>query len=116
MFIPNNTALIYRRSDTADRRGEYTYAKPVRVPCAVVDLNLEVQKTSVRADSSGSRGKAREETGGGRVLFPRYIKVREGDIIEVDDEVLEATSIFPRRNVLGVIDHIDVQGIKSHLP
>lgn len=117
MFLPNNRCRVYRRSTTTDRRGEYAYAKPPEnVACSVVSLGLKLEKTSVRADSSGSRGKALEEQGLAQILFPTYVTVREGDIIEAEGEGLEVIGIYPRRNVLGRLDHYDVTLTKAQLP
>jgi hypothetical protein len=116
MFIPNTHCHLYRRSATTDRRGEYTFAEPVPTPCSIVDIGLKVDKTSVRADSSGSRGKADEEQGDARLLFPTYITIREGDIVEVDDEGLVIVGIYRRRNVLGQLDHLDVALNRAQLP
>lgn len=108
MFIPNNTALLHRVSAHRDTRGERTYARPVRVPCGVVTLALEIGKTSVRADSSGSRGRAEEQQGTARILFPTYIKIAELDMIQVEEETLEVIQIVPRRHILGHLDHYEV--------
>lgn len=116
MFQPNTRCELRRRSATTDRRGEYTYSAPVSVPCAVVKLDLATQKTSVRADSSGSRGKAMEEGGNAVLLFPTYVAIAEADIVEVDGEVIEVIGIFPRRDVLGRLDHKEVHLVESQLP
>jgi hypothetical protein len=108
MFIPNNTALIHRVNATRTTRGERSYAAPVRVPCGVVTLALEIGKTSVRADSSGSRGRAEEQQGTARILFPAYVKVAEMDMVQVEQDTLEIIQIVPRRNILGAIDHYEV--------
>jgi hypothetical protein len=116
MFLPNTRCKLYRRSDTTDRRGEYTYAPFVSVPCSVIDLALKLDKTNVRADSSGSRGKATEEQGLGRILFPTYVTIKEGDIVEAEDEAMEVIGVYPRRDVLGKLDHKDVTLTKAQLP
>lgn len=116
MFRPNARCNIYRRSDASDRRGEYTFASPISVPCAVVTMKLADQKTSVRADSSGSRGKANEVAGDAKLLFPMYVTLKVGDIVSAEGEILEIISIWARRNVLGRFDHQEVVLQKSRLP
>lgn len=116
MFLPNTRCSLYRRSLQTDRRGEYVYAPPATVPCSVVALGLMTEKTSVRADSSGSRGKAQEEQGDAMILFPTYITVKEGDLVQVEGEGLEIVAVFPRRDVLGRLDHIEVKLMKAQLP
>ena len=115
MFIPNNHAFLRKAGKKRDIRGERTYQLPVRVPCAVVTLNLEIEKTSVRADSSGSRGRAEEEAGTARVLFPTYVKVAELDIVEVEGETLEIIQVNPRRDIAGKLDHYETDLRKAIL-
>lgn len=117
MFVPNNTCRLWKATTTLDIRGERSYLSPVdNIACAVVSLDLLIDKTSVRADSSGSRGRAEEEQGDGLILFPTYVSIDENDIIEVDGAVLEIISVFPRRSVLGVLDHFEVKGRRSQVP
>lgn len=116
MFRPNTEALIYRRSGRPDRRGEYTYETPTRIACGVVKLGAMSQKTSVRADSSGSRGKATEDQGDSVILFPMFGRIAEGDIIKIDGSVMEIVGIFPRRNVLGRLDHQEAHLVAAQEP
>lgn len=117
MFNPNNTCVLRKATATLDVRGERTYLPPKRgVPCAVVSLDLLIDKTSVRADSSGSRGRAEEQQGDALLLFPTYVTIANLDIVEVDGVTLEVISVFPRRNVLGQLDHFEVKGRRSELP
>ncbi len=116
MFIPNTYCLKYPRSDTQDVYSNYSYGPAVRMACSVTALDLKVSTTSVRADSSASRGRAEEEIGSARILFPKTAIIREGDIVQVEDEYIECTRIFPRRNVLGRIDHIQVDFRKGVNP
>lgn len=116
MFIPNNTATLWRAGKRFNVRGERTFEAPIKVECAVVSLGLMVERTSVRADSSGSRGRAEEEQGNAVVLFPAYLTVEEKDVIEVDGEVLQVEGLFPRRSVLGPLDHIEAHLTKAERP
>lgn len=116
MFIPNNHCYIRRVSKARDIRGERTYGPRERTPCAVVTLNLEIDKTSVRADSSGSRGRAEEEQGVARLLFPVYVKIADLDLVEVEGETLEVIQINPRRSVIGTLDHYEVDLRKAVVP
>ena len=116
MFIPNSHCLLYRRGAGKDVYNNYAFAAPISVPCTVVTVDVKVAKTSVRADSSASRGRAEEEIGLTRILFNPNIGIKDYDIVEVDGQVAEAIRIFPRRNVLGVIDHIQVDFRRGALP
>ena len=117
MFVPNNTCSLYGATTTMDIRGERTYL-PVRlgVPCAVISFNLKIDKTSVRADSSGSRGRAEEDQGDAMLLFPPSVEIYRNDIVACDGQILEAVSIMPRRSVLGMLDHYEIIFRRSELP
>ena len=116
MFIPNNTAKVYRINAGRDVRGKRTYAAFVRLPCAVVSLGLEIGKTAVRADTSGTRGRAEEMQGVAVILFPRAIKLAALDMVQVDDATLEVIQVYPRRHVLGWLDHYEVQLRQAEMP
>jgi hypothetical protein len=116
MFLPNQSCKLYRRTDKQDVYGNYSYKAPVTVPCTVTLMDLNVKKTSVRADSSASRGRAEEEIGLARLLFPASTVVNEGDVVSVDGEVLEVIRLFPRRDVLGRPDHLQVDFRRGALP
>jgi hypothetical protein len=117
MFIPNATCELYSRTDIQDVYGDFSFLPPQQnVPCAVVQMDLVVKKTSVRADSSASRGRAEEEIGLVRLLFPVTVSVKEGDIVAVDGQVVEVIRIFPRRDITGKLDHYQVDFRKGALP
>jgi len=108
LFRPNTTCLLRRRGATANVYGKYTFSAGVTVPCAVVTYDLATQKSSVRADSSGSRGRALELAGIARFLFPTTVQVQRGDLIFKDNVWLEVIEIHPRRGVDGRHDHNEV--------
>jgi hypothetical protein len=116
MFIPNTTCQLYNRTDEQNIYATYIYLPPRTVACAITEMDLSVKKTSVRADSSASRGRAEEEMGLARLLFPADTVIREGDIVTIDFEVLEVSRIFARRDVLGRMDHKQVDFRKGALP
>lgn len=107
MFRPNTFCLLRRRSGVINIRGEVTYLRPEKTPCGVVKTAAKLMKSSVRADATSSRGRTDEEQGETRILFPVPVKITQGDIVEIDGFVLSCTQVFPRRNVLGRLDHKD---------
>lgn len=109
MFIPNTFADFYRRSNTADNFGRFTFAPKRSIPCAIIHLNVSAKKSSVRADTSGSRGQAEQMEGDARFLTPVYAPVEEGDVFFKDDLWLEVIEVEPRRNLLGVLDHNQIE-------
>lgn len=116
MFRPNTHCLLFVRSDTQDLYGSYTFDDPITVPCTVVAMDLKVTKTSVRADSSASRGRAEEEIGTARILFKADATIKEGDQVQMDGNTLDCTRIFQRHDVLGKIDHLQVDFRKGAVP
>lgn len=108
MFFPNTKCDLYRRSTTSDNFGRYHYADKVSAPCAVIFLDVTIQKSSVRADTSGSRGQAEQFQGDAMILFVKRQAITEGDVIFIDGRWLEVIEVEPRRNVLGKLDHLQV--------
>lgn len=108
MFRPNTTCALRKKSASADIYGRKSYSPAVDVPCAIVTYDLSTHKSSVRADSAGSRGRAEGVEGTARFLFPLSVIVKRGDRILKDGYDLEVIEIHPRRSVLGPLDHNEV--------
>lgn len=104
MFRPNHTCQLYKIAGL-NEFGERSFAAPISVDCGVVKFNVESEKTSVRADSSASRGKAEEVTADVKVLFPMIVPIEKGDVALIHGVFLEVTSVFPRQAVTGAFDH-----------
>lgn len=108
-FIPNADCVLTRKSVTYDRYGqpdEVFDSKKVR--CAVVTLSLDRELTAVRADSSATRGNARELTVNARLLFQRSVEVKNGDIVDILGIRLKVAGVFPRLDAAGRVDHHQV--------
>jgi hypothetical protein len=108
MFFPNTRCDLYSRKAVTNNFGKPTYASKVSVPCAVLYLDVAVAKSSVRADTSGTRGQAEQEQGDAAMLFPKRMALKVGDVVFKDDKWLEVTECEPRRDVLGKLDHHQV--------
>jgi len=109
MFIPNTRANLHSRKTVKDNFGKYLYTAAISVPCAIVYLNVAVAQSSVRADTSGTRGQSEQNQGDARFLFPKSLKLKVGDVIFKDDHWLEVTEVTARRNVIGKLDHHQVE-------
>ncbi|UUZ75524.1 hypothetical protein LP414_27800 [Polaromonas sp. P1(28)-13] len=66
------------------------------------------EKTSVRADSSASRGNAMELLADLKILMTAKTKVGIDDILELDGYQFRVMGREPRRDVTGRLDHIEV--------
>ncbi|BBI61676.1 hypothetical protein HSBAA_29820 [Vreelandella sulfidaeris] len=69
------------------------------------------EQTSVRADSSASRGRGQEVEANSIVLLPPTLPIAMGDLVEVMGYSFEVESIQPRLNIMGRHDHNEV-GLK----
>lgn len=108
LFRPNTTCLLQRRGATPDVYGKYTYSAAVTVPCAVVTYDISTQKSSVRADSSGTRGRAFEQAGMAKFLFPRAVACDRGDVVTKDGYTLRVVEVHQRYGVDGRHDHNEI--------
>lgn len=116
MFIPNTTADVYRRIvGDLDLFGRESFAPKETLPCGVVTYDVKVLKSSVRADTSASRGQAEQEEGIARFLFLPQSNLKQGDVIKKDGMSFEVIEVHIRRNVLGKIDHHEVDMKKTEV-
>ncbi len=107
-FIANADCVVFRETGKFDLYGRPTIDAGTKMRCAVIKLAYERITTSVRADSSATRGRAREQTIVGRLQFDPSSGIGNGDVIELEGYRLRANSIFPRRTVDGRLDHYQV--------
>lgn len=106
-FTPNLVGIIQRKNGfTID--GQPLLSTPVACQFAVVNAKRQQEKTSVRADSSASRGMADEITTGlGRILVARHESIEIGDVFSFDGDSYDVNSKHVRRSVFGEIDHFE---------
>ncbi len=93
-------------------RGEALFSAPIRTRCSIVKLDVGTDKTTVRADSSATRGSAREMLADAKVLLEVSAKPQiEARLVLIDfgvDAVYRIVGIFPRHDLLGKLDHYEV--------
>lgn len=102
--------MIGRLSPLTGRDGyaREIYGTPIDCPFGAVNLEVGTQKTSVRADSSASRGAADEiATMRAKILVVPYVTIKIGDRFEFDGITYRIQSKHTRRSVLGNIDHFE---------
>lgn len=112
MYRPNTTCKYYTLSGR-DVRSKPTYSAASVVPCSVVSFDLASKRTSVRTDTSGTRGRTDELSGVARFLFPKTFQPVKGDVVEKQGLWLEVIEIHPRFDVMGSLDHIEVDFRRS---
>ena len=75
------------------------------VGISAIKVDLDSPHSSVRTDSSGSKSRAKTETGLGRLLIEPDFKGTVGDVLMVDGNAWRIDSMWTRRTSVGVIDH-----------
>jgi len=109
MFLPNTDCWITAQTLEADIYGRRIEGARRHERCGVVKLLVENGKTSVRADSSASRGNADEYVADAVLLFPATSQVQYGEKVEIAGFELKVSGVFPRFTVQGVLDHYQVE-------
>jgi len=107
LFAPTACTLKTMDGET-DEFGQPSFSTARPVQCAVVKFQLGREKTSVRADSSGSRGNAEEIVADARLLFPPDTQITIGDLVNLFATDLRVLNLMPRLSVAGQLDHYQV--------
>lgn len=109
MFTPNLNGFI-QSSIGYDINAERKYGAKRDCPYATVSMKIDAQKTSVRADSSASRGSADEiATTRTKILIPTFVSVNFGDrFISAEGHRFAVQSVHPRYSVAGRLDHYEL--------
>jgi hypothetical protein len=110
MLIPNLT-LTYKKRIGTDLYGTETLSASATERCAIVKLRFEAQHTTVRADSSGSRGYASEFAAQTKILVLANTAIEISDQITIQGVTLRVVSKFPRHSVIGLLDHFELTGV-----
>jgi hypothetical protein len=113
MFIPNSTCLLRRKLPGYDKYGQATYGDKETIPFALVRFDTKTEDSTVRADSSATRGNIKEFHASGRILVPVEVLPNWGDILIIHNVVFRVKEVEPRHNVLGVLDHYEIDFEKS---
>lgn len=106
LFKPNLDCTVRRKAGT-NAYGEESLGDPIPARCAIVRMNRTAEQSTVRADSSASRGAAREFIGAAQVLFLPTDLVAD-DQVEILGNLLRVKSVEPRLDIRGRLDHIEV--------
>jgi hypothetical protein len=107
MFLPNTYGILFAKTGR-NRHGEAVFAEGKPVECGVVRLSRVQQPTSVRADSSASRGNAQEfAMSAAKILFPATVTIAIGDRFKIASYDLVVTAREPRLSISGDLDHFE---------
>ena len=108
MFRPNQFCYI-KAQNGYDKFGMTAFGRRKRERCAIVKCVLATGKSSVRADSSGSRGNAREVIADLIILLEPKTSATHDAIIEFQDDLFVIKSMHKRFDIRGKIDHFEVE-------
>lgn len=107
MFQPNLIGKLSRLSGR-DVHSREIWSDPIDCPFGAVNLDVGSQKTSVRADSSASRGTADEiATMRAKILVAPFVTINIGDRLQFDGMTFKITTKHTRRSVTGTVDHYE---------
>jgi hypothetical protein len=110
MFKPNQRCRI-QLSGGNDVYGQPKPGVFVSEGCSIVKLMIVNQKSSVRADSSASRGNARELQADCVLLMTVATKAKVDDIIQIAGAKFKISGRFPRHDVNGRLDHVEIHAM-----
>jgi hypothetical protein len=108
MALFPRTPCLLREPQGRDLFGQTTLGPARPAVCAVVKFEIGADKTSVRTDSSATRGNAEEITAAARLLFPPLFRPSLGTVVELHGNRVEIKSVHPRLTVTGQLDHYQV--------
>ncbi len=107
MFKPNQFCFV-RARDGYDQFGMAKFGLRKKERCAIVKMIQKSDKTSVRADSSASRGNAREIVADLVILLEPKTSATHDSIIEFRGDMYVVKSIHERFDIRGKHDHNEV--------
>lgn len=105
-----NAICTVRKVSGFDVYGKPAFGVAFNEPCAVVVARGEQQNTTVRADSSQSRGHGDEFTSTHKILLSGETRVKLGDQITLRGRLIRVMTMHDRYDVGGTIDHFEVTG------
>jgi hypothetical protein len=81
----------------------------VKEMCSIVKMVMSNEKSAVRADTSATRGNAREMEADTVLLLTKRTVAKIDDNVELMGHQFRIMSIYPRCDVLGSLDHYEVK-------
>lgn len=109
MFRPNITCTLIKSAGT-DMYAQEGFATPVFEKCAIVHLRNVEDRVSSRAISSGIRGHGWEWVASSKFLLTPTTKASVNDKLVLYGTPIRITSMFPRLDLQGRLDHYEVEG------
>ena len=108
-LLYRNPCFLSSADGTYDKFGNERIGPERSAVCAIVKLVQRSEKSTVRADSSGSRGAAQELVTDAVLLFKPFYTINHDDCIRIGNTRLRVTGVTPRFLITGGIDHYQVE-------
>ena len=108
-FIPTTVGWLQAAGEDFTVTGDRQYSAPVKVGLSVIRVTDDVQPTSVRADTSGSKSFADENVEQGRCLMHPRIRPKINDLLTIGDDKHEVKGVRPVYDMYGKVDHYQVE-------
>lgn len=109
-FTPNQAGILLRKLERRDIHGREFFAHGEPLALSVVRLSEMVEETSVRADSSASRGAGDMEILQAKLLVGPMVKIKKGDVVKFRGILIEIESVHERFDVFGKPHHLELGG------
>lgn len=109
-MLNSNATCQVRKVTGTDVYGKPKFGAPVTERCAVVKLKAQIVHTTVRADSSQSRGHGDEFVSTNTVLLSGKTAAALGDQLIVRGHLILITAMHDRLDVGGIVDHYEIGG------
>lgn len=93
-----------------DLYGEQALGAAIDDKCGIVRLRKKSMHTTVRADSSASRGHGDEQQADIIILLPPTTRAAVDDKLTVSFMSIRIRDMQPRYTVFGILDHYEVRG------
>ena len=106
-FRPNQTGLLRQRVGY-EVGGRPKFSAPKKVGLSVIKFETNTGKSSIRADTSGSKSRAGEEANDGRILVDIRAIFEVGDVIEINKIMWKIDKKTPRYDQAGRPHHYQV--------
>jgi hypothetical protein len=109
MLLKPNLTVKHSKQDGYDEHGQPLFSPERTIKCRVVHYRKNSVKTSVRADSSASRGRGQEQVYDAVVLFDSNSNVEIDDRVVIFGEKMKIEGFEPRFSIHGKLDHIEAR-------
>lgn len=106
-MFKGNIQCVIRKQNGHDIYGMPKLGARKKERCAIVKLKVKNDKSSVRADSSASRGNARELEADVLILMEPKTIAEHDAIIELGPNQYRVMSMNPRFDMAGKVDHFE---------